>query len=94
MAGPACKIIENMGTRGLTISLERILTESELNMGRIREPDRLEMIQQMADIDAVVYRGGEVKVCLRDIMVRLEKLGVLSPEIWAIYTPVSSAMKS
>lgn len=85
MAGAACKVLENNGIRALSVSLERILIEPELNGGLIYDKERKEMLQQMADIDRVAYHGGTVEVSYVDIMVRLEGMGVLSPDIWNIY---------
>lgn len=90
MAGPACKALENNGIRGLTVSLERILTESILNGDKIEDKERRDMIQQMADIDRIAYHGGVVKVSYVDIMIRLEEIGVLSPDVWKIYAKKES----
>lgn len=85
MAGPACKVIINGGFQALSKSLERILTERELNGGLVEDGERREMIQLLADIDAVAMHGGTVRVSLVDLMVRLEEIGVLSADVWKIY---------
>lgn len=85
MAGAACKVLANNGVRALTVSLERILTEAELNGGLIEDGERRKLIQAMADIDAVIMHGGTVEMSLVDIMRRLEEIGVLSPDVWSVY---------
>lgn len=85
MAGAACKVLENNGVRALTVSLERILTEPNLHGGKIEDRERRAMIQQLADIDAIAYHGGTVKISLVDIMIRLQELEILSPDIWTVY---------
>lgn len=85
MARTACKIIINNGLQALSLSIERILIEPQINGGRIPDKDRYEMIQQLADIDTVAMSGGAVDVCLQDIMLRLEGFGVLSSDVWLIY---------
>lgn len=85
MAGPACKAIINSGLAALTKALERVLTDPNLNGGKIEEAERRAMIQQMADIDRVVMHGGTVEMSLVDIMRRLEAIGVLSADVWEIY---------
>lgn len=87
MAGAACKVIINGGIAALTHSLERILIEPELNGGKIDDKERRRMIQSLADLDQTVYAGGTVGMCLQEMMVRLEELGVLSADVWKIYTP-------
>lgn len=90
MAGPACKVIINNGFRALSLSLERILTEPLLNGGKIPEEERYAMIQQLADLDISTYSGGGNKACLVDLMTRLEKFDVLTPDVWMIYAKAAA----
>ena len=90
MARAACKVIINNGFLAIATSLERILTEPNLNGGKIPDDVRYRLLQNLADLDTTHYWGvakfaGSTGTSLRDIMKELETLGVLSPDIWKIY---------
>lgn len=87
MAGAACKIIIDNGFRALTESLERILIDPAVNGGRIPERERRDLIDELARIDTAAYNGEAARMTLQDVMIRLEALEVLSPDVWKIYTP-------
>ena len=91
MARAACKVIINSGLLAIATSLERILTEPNLNGGKIPDDVRYRLLQNLADLDATHYWGASkfsgtnTGTSLRDIMKELEALGVLSPDVWKIY---------
>lgn len=85
MAGVACKIIINNGYRALTTSLEQILITLPLG-SKLSPGERRELIQMLADSDTAAYTGESLpEGGLKEIMFRLEKLGILSDDVWKIY---------
>lgn len=87
MGGPACKVVINGGIGALSQSLERILTDPNLNGGKIPEEMRLRLIQDFADLDNCTYDGkGRGSACsLIGIMEELESVGVLTSDVWRVY---------
>lgn len=86
MAGPACKIVINMGIKALTEAIERILIDPDVHQERIPTTARLDLIQRLADIDLGVYAGdGIPQGGLSGILLELEKYHVVTPEVWEIY---------
>lgn len=85
MAKAACKIIINNGYRALSLSLEQILINLPLG-DKLSPETRYELIQMLADIDTSSYSGGAVPGGgLKQIMERLQELGILSDDVWKIY---------
>lgn len=87
MAGAACKIIINNGYAAASRALEKILMHPLVRgpMIDVEHADRL--IQRMADIDQAAFTGGKVPDGgLRGIMIELEEKGVLTEEVWTIYS--------
>lgn len=93
MAGLACKAIINNGVRALAESLEQILTHPLVRDVKITAAECDALIQVMADVDLAAYdpRPAIAPVLagkmagLSHVMLHLEKAGVLTPEVWAIY---------
>lgn len=86
MAGGACKLLINGGIGALTKGLEIILTNPAINMGKIPDRERKEMIQRLADCDIAAYTGGEMpKGGVSGIALELQRYDLLSDDIWEIY---------
>lgn len=86
MARNVCKIIINNGLIALARSLEKILIDPDVNMGKIPEAKRGELIQRMADIDIAAFTGENMpKGGLRGVMMELADLGLVSDDVWKIY---------
>jgi len=87
MAGAACKVIINNGTRALSESLETILTDPNIHQGKIPDADRRTLIQALADIDIAALHGDGGKLCaggLVGLVRKLETYGLISPDVWAL----------
>lgn len=85
MAREACKIIINNGVKALMESLERILIDKDVYLGRLPEEVRLKLIQRLADIDLGSYRGSYPTGGLASIVTELEKYDLVTPEVWEVY---------
>lgn len=85
MAREACKIIINNGYRALSLSLEQILITLPLG-NKLSSEERYKLIQILADNDTAAY-SGELSPGggLKQVMLRLQELGILSDDVWKIY---------
>lgn len=94
MAGPACKVIINNQTHGLSAALETILTNSDIYgvCQKLTDTKRLELLQRLADIDLAAYSGNPMEWSgnpmpaggLAGIVVELEEVGLVTAEVWEI----------
>lgn len=87
MSGQVCKIIIDNGVWGLSESLRQILTDPNLNLGKIPDRIRMGMIDKLSRIDVAAYTGGEVPVYgLGGIMVQLEEdYGLITEDVWKVF---------
>lgn len=91
MARNICKIIINEGLQALTRSLEEALINPDINMGKIPDDKRRELVQRMADIDIATYGRGEMpEGGILGIMKELEDLGLITEDVWQIYARPSA----
>lgn len=86
MARVYCKIIINEGLMALMRSLEKILTDPDIHMGLIPDEKRRSMVDRMAKIDIASYGKGPMpEGGLGGILLELEDLGFITPDVWQIY---------
>lgn len=86
MSRQACKIIINGGLRALSEALEEILTNPNINGGKIPDGIRYDLIDRQARCDIALMHGGEMpEGGLVGIAKELENCGVLSPDIWSVF---------
>lgn len=85
----ACKVVINGGLRAFSEALERILTDPDINGGKIPDGIRYDLIDRQARCDIALMHGGEMpEGGLVGIARELEKCDVLSPDIWSVYADV------
>lgn len=86
MARTYCKIIIDEALMALMRSLERILIDPDIHMGKIPDDKRRELIQRMADIDIAAYGQGPMPDGgLGGILLELESMGLVTDDVWKIY---------
>lgn len=88
MAGPACKVIINNQTHGLSAALETILTDPDIYTccgDKLTEDKRLRLLQRLADVDLAAYDGSEApKGGLAGIVLELQEVGLVTAEVWQV----------
>lgn len=89
MGGVVCKQVIDQGVWGLSESIRKALTDSDM-YGLASPPIpvkiRSKLIDKLTKIDVAAYRGGEVPAYgLGGIMVQLEDYGLISPDVWEVF---------
>ncbi len=87
MAGAACKIIINNGTRALSESMERILISPEVLAGRMSKDEAGSLLDRLVNLDLAACDGDKTPTgdSLLRVLGELVKYGIVTDEVWRLY---------